>query len=182
MRPDCRRIVAASKDLLRNVGKHFSVASMLSKDSVRSRLSDPHGGISFTEFAYQLLQAYDFYVLHRDFGVCVQLGGSDQVPASMQATRAATSSLRALRASRSGATSLPAPSLCASAPTSSSRGASAGATPDERVTRTRPPQRQRVAARRRHYAAAARDVGRRQDWQVERQRADLAQSTPHGAV
>jgi tyrosyl-tRNA synthetase len=61
--------------LLRDVGKHFSVNFMLAKDSVKSRLD---AGISFTEFAYMLLQAYDFLELHRREGVMVQIGGSDQ--------------------------------------------------------------------------------------------------------
>ena len=62
-------------DFLRDVGKHFSVNVMLAKDSVKSRLE---GGISFTEFAYMLLQAYDFLELRRRDGVTLQLGGSDQ--------------------------------------------------------------------------------------------------------
>lgn len=63
--------------LLRDVGKHFSVPAMLARDSVRSRLDSGHG-LSFTEFSYQLLQSYDFFVLHRDHDVGVQIGGSDQ--------------------------------------------------------------------------------------------------------
>ncbi|MDP1861311.1 MAG: tyrosine--tRNA ligase, partial [Gemmatimonadaceae bacterium] len=62
-------------DFLRDVGKHFSVNVMLAKESVKSRLE---GGISFTEFAYMLLQAYDFLELKRRDGVTLQLGGSDQ--------------------------------------------------------------------------------------------------------
>ena len=62
-------------DFLRDVGKHFSVNVMLAKESVKSRLD---GGISFTEFAYMLLQAYDFLELNRREGVTLQLGGSDQ--------------------------------------------------------------------------------------------------------
>ena len=62
-------------DFLRDVGKHFSVNVMLAKDSVKSRLE---GGISFTEFAYMLLQAYDFLEHKRRDGVTLQLGGSDQ--------------------------------------------------------------------------------------------------------
>ena len=62
-------------DFLRDVGKHFSVNVMLAKDSVRSRLA---GGISFTEFSYMLLQAYDFLELSRRDGVTLQIGGSDQ--------------------------------------------------------------------------------------------------------
>jgi tyrosyl-tRNA synthetase len=60
---------------LRDVGKHFTVNYMLQKDSVRSRMD---AGISFTEFSYMLLQAYDFLELHRRDGVTLQLGGSDQ--------------------------------------------------------------------------------------------------------
>lgn len=60
---------------LRDVGKHFSINYMLAKDSVKARLED---GISFTEFAYMLLQAYDFLELNRRFGVTMQIGGSDQ--------------------------------------------------------------------------------------------------------
>ena len=62
-------------DFLRDTGKHFSVNTMLAKDSVKSRLET---GISFTEFSYMLLQAYDFLELHRREGVTLQLGGSDQ--------------------------------------------------------------------------------------------------------
>ena len=60
---------------LRDVGKHFTVNYMLQKDSVRSRMD---AGISFTEFAYMLLQSYDFLQLHQRLGVTLQLGGSDQ--------------------------------------------------------------------------------------------------------
>lgn len=60
---------------LRDVGKHFGINYMLAKESVKSRLDE---GISFTEFAYMLLQAYDFLELHRRFGVTLQIGGSDQ--------------------------------------------------------------------------------------------------------
>ena len=62
-------------DFLRDVGKHFTVNYMLQKDSVRSRMD---AGISFTEFTYMLLQAYDFLELKRRDGVTLQLGGSDQ--------------------------------------------------------------------------------------------------------
>ena len=65
-------------DFLRDVGKHFSVNQMIAKESVRSRLDRADGGISYAEFSYMLLQAYDFYRLHVDFGCEVQLGGSDQ--------------------------------------------------------------------------------------------------------
>jgi tyrosyl-tRNA synthetase len=62
-------------DFLRDTGKHFSVNYMLAKDSVKSRLD---AGISFTEFSYMLLQAFDFLELHRREGVSLQIGGSDQ--------------------------------------------------------------------------------------------------------
>jgi len=64
-------------DFLRDVGKHFRMGSMLSKDSVRSRL-ESDTGMSFTEFSYQLLQGYDFLRLLDDRGCTFQLGGSDQ--------------------------------------------------------------------------------------------------------
>jgi tyrosyl-tRNA synthetase len=62
-------------EFLRDTGKHFTVNYMLQKESVRSRMD---AGISFTEFAYMLLQAYDFLELERRDGVLLQLGGSDQ--------------------------------------------------------------------------------------------------------
>ena len=62
-------------DFLRDIGKHFTVNYMLQKDSVRSRMD---AGISYTEFTYMLLQAYDFLELKRRDGVTLQLGGSDQ--------------------------------------------------------------------------------------------------------
>lgn len=62
--------------LLRDVGKHFSVNRMLDREAVAARLAGP--GISFTEFAYQLLQANDFLELHRRHGCVLQTGGSDQ--------------------------------------------------------------------------------------------------------
>jgi len=64
-------------DFLRDVGKHFSLNVMLAKDSVKSRM-EGDGGISYTEFSYQLLQAYDFYHLRKTFGCELQIGGSDQ--------------------------------------------------------------------------------------------------------
>ncbi|MHB8340981.1 MAG: tyrosine--tRNA ligase [Mycobacteriales bacterium] len=64
-------------DFLREVGKHFSVNAMLGKDSVRTRLEGV-GGISFTEFSYMLLQAWDFLELHRRYDCRLQIGGSDQ--------------------------------------------------------------------------------------------------------
>lgn len=64
-------------DFLRDVGKYFRVNTMIAKQSVRQRLATGEG-ISYTEFTYQLLQAYDFYHLHRQYGVSLQIGGSDQ--------------------------------------------------------------------------------------------------------
>lgn len=64
-------------DFLRDVGKHFSLNVMLAKDSVKSRM-EGDGGISYTEFSYQLLQAYDFYHLRKTFDCELQIGGSDQ--------------------------------------------------------------------------------------------------------
>jgi tyrosyl-tRNA synthetase len=64
-------------DFLRDVGKHFSLNVMLAKDSVKSRM-EGDGGISYTEFSYQLLQAYDFYHLRKTFNCELQIGGSDQ--------------------------------------------------------------------------------------------------------
>jgi tyrosyl-tRNA synthetase len=63
-------------DFLRDTGKHFSVNQMLARESVRARLEG--GGITFTEFSYQLLQAMDFLELHRRYGCTLQAGGSDQ--------------------------------------------------------------------------------------------------------
>ena len=62
-------------DFMRDVGKHFSVNYMLAKESVRSRITD---GISYTEFSYMLLQAYDFLTLYDRHGCLLQMGGSDQ--------------------------------------------------------------------------------------------------------
>ncbi len=62
-------------DFMRDVGKHFSVNYMLSKESVRSRIDQ---GISYTEFSYMLLQAYDYVALYDRFGCVLQMGGSDQ--------------------------------------------------------------------------------------------------------
>jgi len=72
---------------LRDVGKHFPVNVMLTKDSVRSRLET---GLSYTEFSYMLLQAYDFVHLHDRYGCLLQIGGSDQwgnITAGMDLTR-----------------------------------------------------------------------------------------------
>ncbi len=62
-------------DFLRDTGKHFTIPYMLAKDSVQVRLER---GLSFTEFSYMLLQAYDFAHLHRTMGVELQMGGADQ--------------------------------------------------------------------------------------------------------
>src|ERR1700760_1120663 len=64
-------------DFLRDVGKHFSVNAMVAKDSVRSRM-ESDSGISFTEFSYSLLQAYDFLHLYQKYGCQLQGGGADQ--------------------------------------------------------------------------------------------------------
>jgi tyrosyl-tRNA synthetase len=65
-------------DFLRDVGKHFSVNQMVAKESVRARMEDREVGISYTEFSYMLLQAFDFCVLCREHGCELQIGGSDQ--------------------------------------------------------------------------------------------------------
>jgi tyrosyl-tRNA synthetase len=65
-------------DFLRDVGKHFTVNQMIAKESVKSRLDRDDVGLSFTEFSYMLLQAYDFLRLYLDQGCTLQLGGSDQ--------------------------------------------------------------------------------------------------------
>jgi tyrosyl-tRNA synthetase len=63
-------------DFLRDIGKHFPVNQMLSREVVRARLEE--GGISFTEFSYQVLQANDYLELHRRYDCSLQVGGSDQ--------------------------------------------------------------------------------------------------------
>jgi tyrosyl-tRNA synthetase len=65
-------------DFLRDVGKHFTVNVMIAKESVRARLEDREHGISYTEFSYMLLQAYDFLHLFQTYGCKLQIGGSDQ--------------------------------------------------------------------------------------------------------
>ena len=77
-------------DFLREIGKHFSVNMMIAKESVRARMEDRDSGISYTEFSYMLLQAFDFYVLARDFSCELQIGGSDQwgnITAGIELTR-----------------------------------------------------------------------------------------------
>jgi tyrosyl-tRNA synthetase len=64
-------------DFMRDVGKHFTVNAMLAKDSVKRRI-EGEDGISYTEFSYSLLQAYDFLVLYDNYGCTLQMGGSDQ--------------------------------------------------------------------------------------------------------
>jgi tyrosyl-tRNA synthetase len=65
-------------DVLRTVGKYFSVNAMIQKDSVKARLENREQGISYTEFSYMLLQAYDFLHLYRSQGCSIQMAGSDQ--------------------------------------------------------------------------------------------------------
>lgn len=65
-------------EFLRDIGKHFTVNQMVAKESVRARMEDREVGISYTEFSYMLLQAFDFYVLCRDHDCELQIGGSDQ--------------------------------------------------------------------------------------------------------
>ena len=65
-------------EVLRDVGKHFSVNAMIQKDSVRERLHNREQGISYTEFSYMLLQAYDFLHLRRKHECTIQIAGSDQ--------------------------------------------------------------------------------------------------------
>jgi len=77
-------------DFLRDVGKHFSVNQMVAKESVRARMEDREAGISYTEFSYMLLQAFDFMVLARDQQCELQIGGSDQwgnITAGIELTR-----------------------------------------------------------------------------------------------
>ena len=77
-------------EFLRDIGKHFSVNQMVAKESVRARMEDRESGISYTEFSYMLLQAFDFYVLCRDHGCELQIGGSDQwgnITAGIELTR-----------------------------------------------------------------------------------------------
>jgi tyrosyl-tRNA synthetase len=77
-------------DFLRDTGKHFSVNQMMAKESVRARMEDREAGISYTEFSYMLLQAYDFYHLRAAHQCELQIGGSDQwgnITAGMEFTR-----------------------------------------------------------------------------------------------
>ena len=63
---------------LRDIGKHFSVNQMVAKESVRARMEDREVGISYTEFSYMLLQAFDYYHLRKELNCELQIGGSDQ--------------------------------------------------------------------------------------------------------
>ena len=77
-------------DFLRDIGKHFTVNQMIAKESVRARMEDREVGISYTEFSYMLLQAFDFMVLCRDQQCELQIGGSDQwgnITAGIELTR-----------------------------------------------------------------------------------------------
>lgn len=66
-------------DFTRDIGKHISVNYMMSKDSVKNRISsESSSGMSFTEFTYQLIQGYDFLHLHKNYNCTIQMGGSDQ--------------------------------------------------------------------------------------------------------
>ena len=65
-------------DFLRDIGKHFSVNSMIQKESVKQRLDREGAGISFTEFTYMMLQSFDFAELYQRHGCTIQIGGSDQ--------------------------------------------------------------------------------------------------------
>jgi tyrosyl-tRNA synthetase len=82
-------------EFLRDVGKNFSVNTMMQKDSVKTRLQGTDAGISYTEFSYMILQGYDFLHLNREFGCTLQIGGSDQwgnMTAGMDLIRRSTDS------------------------------------------------------------------------------------------
>src|ERR1043166_6505127 len=64
-------------EFLRDVGKHFTVNNLIGKEAIKRRL-ESDAGISFTEFSYPLLQAYDYLVLHDRYNCTLQMGGSDQ--------------------------------------------------------------------------------------------------------
>lgn len=77
-------------EVLRDVGKHFTVNAMIQRDSVRERLNNREQGISYTEFSYMILQAYDFNYLSKTENVTLQMGGSDQwgnIVAGIELTR-----------------------------------------------------------------------------------------------
>lgn len=65
-------------DFLRDIGKHFTVNELIKRDIIRRRLENPDDSISYTEFAYSLLQGYDYLVLNKEKGVDLQIGASDQ--------------------------------------------------------------------------------------------------------
>ncbi len=65
-------------DFLRDIGKHFTINELIKRDIIRRRIEDPNDSISYTEFAYSLLQGYDYLVLNKKYGVDLQIGGTDQ--------------------------------------------------------------------------------------------------------
>lgn len=65
-------------DFLRDIGKHFNIAYMINKESVKRRIEDQERSLSYTEFSYMLLQAYDFLFLRKNYDCKIQMGGSDQ--------------------------------------------------------------------------------------------------------
>ena len=65
-------------DFFRDVGKHFSINTMINRESVKQRLQRPEQGLSFTEFSYSLLQSYDFAKLNSELNCTLQIGGNDQ--------------------------------------------------------------------------------------------------------
>jgi tyrosyl-tRNA synthetase len=65
-------------EFLRDVGKHFSMTELVQRDYISSRMGEGGGGISYAEFSYNLIQGYDFWYLHKKYGVELQIGGSDQ--------------------------------------------------------------------------------------------------------
>lgn len=65
-------------DFLRDVGKHYSMSELIQKDFIASRIGEGSGGISYAEFSYNLIQGYDFWHLYKNYGVTLQIGGSDQ--------------------------------------------------------------------------------------------------------
>jgi tyrosyl-tRNA synthetase len=102
-------------EVLRDVGKHFSVNEMIQRDSVRRRLEEREHGISYTEFSYAILQAYDFLHLRRERNCTVQLGGADQygnIVAGIELIRreyAAAAGAGAGEGGRAGGSAAPAP-------------------------------------------------------------------------
>lgn len=65
-------------DFLRDVGKHFSMTELVQRDFIATRMGEGGSGISYAEFSYNLIQGYDFWHLHKNKGVVLQIGGSDQ--------------------------------------------------------------------------------------------------------